>query len=511
MGVFTKAEASLAAIQSSVKLMRVNRESPVSDLVAEGRRAVTGNDTPFGRYANLEQDDSSRAQRQYQAFKGTAYTAIRPIMNLGAAQSFRVGFAGNRESIAKEPQWGGLYRKWLGDEDYEKECLRVAPDFIRKAPGEGVTPLTDHFLLKLLESPNERLTGYSLKQMSIASIMLTGRMVWWFDTSGAPRRDVPELGSMRLWYVPRSWIRPAQDRSGYWVIQAPGSSTSAEVSHNELFLSTMADPANPFMPFSPLQSQATSVDTDDKILKAQAVSMENAMHPNLVVTMGRLPGMPGNGRPGGQGPRPMLDGKQREQVVEAIKLHLEGVEKWGEPLILDALIESVHKFMPTPAELDMVNSQKVTSQRVMHGLGVSEIIAGQSQSANRAGSTVAEDIFYRVTLNPILAGMSQDMDAILGPRFSVGGRRLRVWIESLETNDAEAIASRVQIGINHLQVGEVREWMATGKLKLNKISDEESKKFVGQSAAGEPQGQGQPAGDGGQGQAANTPAASAAQ
>lgn len=476
--IFDRSETRLAAIRDDAKRMRGEMTAPRGQqiIMGGGRRDAT----PFGTSANLDQDDSSRARRQYAAFSGSAYTAIRPIMNLGAEQSFRVGFDGSREDIAKDSgQYSALFQKWIGSDSFARECKAVAPGYIAKSIGENVTPLNDHFLLKLLAAPNERLTGYSLKQLSIASVMLTGRMVWWFDASGAPRTDYPELGTMRLWYIPRSWIRPAQNDSAQWIIQAPNSASSVEVNASELFLSTMADPGNPFMPFSPLQSQATSVDTDDKILKAQAVSMENAMHPNLVVTVGRLPGMPGTGR---QGPRPMLHGEQRQQIVDAIKMHLEGVEKWGEPLILDALIESVHKFMATPAELDMVNSQKVTSERVMHGLGTSMIMAGQTDNANRAGAVVAEDIFYRVTLNPILSMISQDMDSILGPRFSAG-RRLRIWIDSLEATDMDATAARVQTGMAHLKIGELRSWMQTGKLKLTEISDEEAAKFVGEASA----------------------------
>lgn len=420
-------------------------------------------------------DDSNRSHRQYQAFKGSVYTAIRPIMNVGAAQPFRVGIETGVESERK------AYEPLIAKNADLKRIRKTAPSILHKSLDSGnIETLQDHTLLKLLERPNEHLTGCGLKQVSLASLMLTGRFVWWVDASGEPREDIPELGPLRLWYVPRHWVQRDPGDATNWRITPVGSSTSAVVPASALVLSTIADPANPMMPFSPTQSQAASIDADDKILKAQIVSLDNSMRPNLVVTIGKLPGQPAapatRGSSGSSG-RPILTGDQRTEIVDAFKSRYAGVEQTGEPIILDGLVESVTPYMPSPAELDHLNSQKATSERTMHGIGTNEVIAGFAQNANRAGSVVAERIFYRNTLNPLLQQVSEDLNWQLGPMFSIN-RELKVWIDMLEATDPAEVAERVKTILPVLTVGEAREWAQSGELQLDDLDEEVSSKFM---------------------------------
>lgn len=466
--LFTTAESRIAAMRAeSSRLLGARKEAVRRH---QSRFAGVGGSfsTPFDSTATI-QDDSALAKRQYEAMKDTPYTAIRPIANKGAEQPFRVGVDGNRASLDKTLE-GRMFAKMAGPLGLDRQRADLAPGFICKDIGQTVTPLDSHPLLDLLANPNEMMTGYALKQCSFASMALTGRFVWWFDTSGEVRKDAPGLGNLRLWYVPRSWLtRPESRDFSQWKIRAPGMAGGITVSAGELFISTMHDPGNPFTPLSPLQSQAKAVDTEDKILRAQAVSMDNCMRPNLVVTVGRLPGMPGgNGR---QGPRPILSGEQRGQIIDAIRLHHQSVARYGEPLILDGLIENVSPFLPRPQELDLLNSSKITTERIMQGLGVSPIIAGYAENANRAGSVVAKEIFYELALNPMIEMISQDADAILGPRFSSGGKRLRVWLEKAVADDPDAALARAKEFPEVMTLDEKREFVKTGKLNLAKLSD----------------------------------------
>jgi phage portal protein BeeE len=444
-------------------------------------------DTPFGVYST-SQDNLANAQRQYQAYKGTAYTAINPLARRAANLPIRCGFAGpgsGAKFCDGDMQNKAMIDGWLDRNGYVEEtnaiehtkALRCAPEFIKKDLNNSkIKPLEDHFLLKLLSNPNEHYRGSALKNLSYASMMLTGRFVWWFDTSGNTRQDAPELGNLRVWYLPRHWLRPDPLREWQWEIQCPGMTGSIKVNAGELFLSTIPDPENPFRPHSPLQSQAASVDSEDKMLKAQAVTLDNVIRPSLILIAGRLPGMPGV--PTGKGPKHIFSPDQREQLISAINMTHAGWRKYGHPMILDGLIEDAKPFMAGPNELDFGESVSLSGDRIMEGMGVSRIIAGKTDNANRAGSQIAKEVFNENTLNPLVTFVSEDMDSVLGPRFSLGTRRLHIWQDQSQANDPEMLLQRIEAVKEHFSAEELREWAATGELNLKAAVDAESKKIT---------------------------------
>lgn len=488
----------------AIARMRHSADRHAKDIseAIRGRRMQSsgsrGGDIPFANMgSNL--DNSSRSKRQYEAFKDTVFTAIRPIMVKAASQDIRCGFdtAATRKAVVGAYRQKGLVVdakslrdimhaqrdgrfEYVDDPWGVKQIRDVSPKFIRKDVGENVDPLKEHFLTTLLQSPNEYLTGYGLKQCSFASMALTGRYVWWFDVNGKPRDDVPELGNLRLWYIPVSWLQlPDSSNLRQWKIMAPGMGSGHDVSIDELFMSTMPDPGNPLRPYSVLQAQAKAVDTEDKMLRAQAVSMDNSIRPGLIVIAGRLPGMPTAGR-SGPGVRPILTGEQRGQIIDAIKLQYQGVARHGEPLILDGLIEDVKPYLPSPQELDMVNSTGVFQKRIMEGYGVSPVVAGYAENANRAGAVVAEESFYKNTLNPYIEQSSQDMDSVLGRRFTVkGGQRLRVWMELAVADDPDALLARFTVCMPYMTPEEVREFFNDpSKFKLGQLSPQDREQLM---------------------------------
>lgn len=487
--------------QLAVARMRHNADRIAKDIgeMMRARGSLRGgmgrsSDVPFVT-AGANLDETGKNRRQYEAFKDTVFTAIRPIMVKAASQTIRCGF--ENTSGQKSVATGGFRTKSLTEKESYRDQLRQsgfgcvddphdmrqivesAPLFLRKSIGENVEPLQQHFLMTLLQKPNEYLTGFALKQCSFASMALTGRYVWWFDLNGKPRADVPELGNLRLWYLPMSWLRlPNSGDLQKWQILAPGMGAGHDVTIDELFMSTMNDPGNPLRPYSVLSAQAKAVDTEDKMLRAQAVSMDNAIRPGLIITAGRLPGMPTAGR-SGPGQRPLLTGEQRGQIIDAIKTQYQGVARYNEPFIIDALIESITPYLPNPAELDMVNSTGVFQKRIMEGFGVSPTIAGSIGVSNRSESVVAKENFYENTLNPYIEQSSQDMDSVLGRRFSEqGGQRLRVWMELAVADDPDAVLERFKVCMPYMTPDEIREFFNSGKLKLNKLSDKERTELV---------------------------------
>ncbi len=134
--------------------------------------------------------------------------------------------------------------------------------------------------------------------------------------------------------------------------------------------------------------------------------------------------------------------------------------------------------MARPNELDLVNSSAMTQGRIMEGVGVSRVVAGYAENANRAGSVVAHEIFYELVLNPFLKLLGQAMDAKIGPRYSQGGKRLRIWIDEAKANDAEALASRIGMAKEVFLVDELREFTATGTLTCKRSTRRSGSSFL---------------------------------
>lgn len=413
--------------------------------------------------------EQSKALRQYQSFKNTVSTALRPIIVRFASQPIRVGVTASKRELESNRSLGGLISKFFSPES-EKIVRESAPSWIKANVGSGVTPLESHPILDLLASPNEFMTTNGLLQCTAASYCLTGRACWWFDSSGDPREETGL--STRIWYIPVHWIRPSGPSTNpfsKFKIQMP-SSGEIEVDGNDIFYSMIPHPEDPSRAWSAVQGQAASIDTDEQILLAQYTSMKNVIRPSLIITAGRVNGMPG-GVAGGKGPRVSLNRESRMALTEAIKGHYQGVMKYNEPLILDAMIEDVRPLIAGPVELDLLNSSEVTQSRIFEGVGVSPVVAGYSENANRAGSVVAHEIFYELVLNPLINLFGQSLAAMAKRRYgsySTGSKRstLTLWMDEAKPKDAENLQQRVEQCIDALTVGEVREYLRTGTLVM---------------------------------------------
>lgn len=458
MGLFDRADSVAKIIRTEVKKLNGQNSTQRSF----GGSASSG-ENMFAENSSSA-FSSHHAARQYRALKNTVATALRPIVVRFASQPIRVGVTASRKELNTNKSLAYLNGNAF-DCFEEKTVKEFAPTWIKSNVGQNITPIDHHPLLDLLANPNEFCTQNALLQCSAASLSLTGRLCWWFDSSGSIR---DEHGmSTRIWYVPCHWVSPAgssSDPFSRYTIRIP-SAGEIEVDGRDIFYATIPHPEDPSKAWSVIQSQAASVDTDENILMAQHVSMKNVIRPSLIITAGRAPGIGGSNR---NGPRVMLDRDARNTLTEAIKGHYQGVMNYGEPLILDALIEDVKPLIAGPLELDLLNSSGVTQSRIMQGVGTSPVVAGYSENANRSGSVVAHEIFYELVLNPLINLFGQSLDVAMQRRWNLNGKRhkFRVWMDEAKPRDAEQIHQRVEICKSAMRVKEIREYLKSGNLVL---------------------------------------------
>jgi HK97 family phage portal protein len=344
-----------------------------SALLAQGPGGVLSQSTDF-----------CQAEEQLKHFTSWVYACIRPIAQKIAAQPIRVG-------------------------------LMKKPSRLKKATLEA---FDSHPLLDLLADPNELQVAWSLMFVTVASLELTGRCLWWL-----PERK-------QILPIPSNWIvsQEGSTRIDSFKIRPPKTAEAFDVSSDQCCYFSYPNPADPHGVVSPLQAVGAAVDADESITDSQRAMFRRGIHPSHAIIVGKNPhpDMPG-------GIRPHLTGVQQRQIISAILKRYAGTSK-NEPLILDGMIEDIRKLSNTPEEMDWLNSSKLTKERISQGFGVNPIIMGQVEGANRASATAADKHFCDFTVNPKIELMSQCMTEWLSPMFGGG---IKIWIEPCIPDDAD--------------------------------------------------------------------------
>lgn len=365
---------------------------------------AAGAELPMGSGAGgLAFDDgraSGNAEAQIDHFRDWVFACVRAIAQRIAGQPIRVARVASKSGRRSA-----------------KQIISGRAD---------LEPLDDHPLLDVLADPNEPMIGSTLLYVTVASLELTGRAHWWL-------RDGD--GRKEIWPLPSHWVEPDHSAGlfSHFKVQPPGVASPFTVPAGEMAYFSYPDPKNPITgALSPLQATARAVVADKAIQGSQVAAFERGMFPGMAIIAGNTDG--GNGGP------PMLEKHQRQQIVNAIKTYHSGWWNAGEPLILDALIRDVKPLTNKPAEMDWLNSGKLTKSRIFQAFGVNPIVVGEIENANRAQAAVAESSFCANTLNPKISLLSQALTEWVGPAFAQPGEALAVWIEPAVANDDELTA-----------------------------------------------------------------------
>jgi HK97 family phage portal protein len=352
-----------------------------------------------GGYIGNTRSMPSGARELTEHFRGWAYAAVRVIATRVAGQAIKVGL--RRKGPVKE-----------------------------KAAAANAEALDSHRLLDALADPSELHTQWSLLFCTVASMELTGRALWWATV---------EDGQDRLFHLPTHWIESTNRKRTVWNIRPDGATQSYPIPGEQVLHVAYPDPSDPLGCIAPLARIIDAVLADENIGTAQRAAFENGIFPKIVLSAGRMPDDPLSGA---KGERPVLEAWQRRELINAIKNVYRGSLAADEPFILDGLIENITKLSNTVAEMDFLNSAKLTKSKVLQGFGVSPILLGEVEGANRASATVADDIFVSNKINPLLIMLGQGMTEWLGPIYAGPNEKLTVWFEPAVANDPELTLKR---------------------------------------------------------------------
>lgn len=415
-------------IADRAKLSRDRAESFVVHArnAIETKAATAGSllSAATGSGKNNGQLDLYDAREQYSHFTGWVFACIRLLAHRIASQDIL---------IAREAKTST--RGFIAKNFFARSFLRESLPLKFKSKANQLEPIPQHPLLDLLNDPSELDVSSSLMSVTIANLELTGRCLWHVTEDNGRRVIMP---------IPTHWIRDIDPKRQWWVVRPEGGYEDFLVPGNEACYFYYPNPRDPKSALSPLKAIGAAVLADEAIGALQWRTFKQGQFPGLILTAGRLPGVNG-----GEGQRPNFTADQRQQLIEACRQRVDGVNNFGEPMILDGLIESVTKLTFTPAELDFINSSKLTKSKILQGYCTSPILLGEVEGANRASATVADSIFCANRVNPLIGMLSQVMTQFLSPMFAADGEKLTIWIDKAVPDDPEMNLKKWEMGLRY--------------------------------------------------------------
>lgn len=382
------------------------------------------------------------SRQRYSLFRGWLYAAINALASEAAGQPVNVGRLLGSDKPAKTKS----YSQW------------------KKAARTEWEVLEDHPLLDVLEHPNLMQGRWEFVYSFVANLNLTG---WGYVVGG----ENEETGQMELYSLPTTWIRPDHEEGPFtkFYIVNPRKGEVEDRDHpltrDQVAFAHLPNPADPLSALAPAQSQMAAIRIDDHIQTSQEQFFNNGIFPSVIVTIGTDPHP---SMPGAAGIRPRLTAGQRRQVTGAIQKVMGGVANYGNPAIIDGLIEKIEKLSYASEEMGWEKSEGTIQDRILSAfcvhpyiLGKAVAIGGYAQVAN------IEARFYK-RVNTFLDMLGNVITNFAGagfdePRLKPGQQKKKdkifVWWDKCEPNDPQLRSSNLNAGRNRGDISR-NEWRA---------------------------------------------------
>lgn len=285
-----------------------------------------------------------------------------------------------------------------------QEVARHRPyGFRETGPAEhDMTPLPPtHPLMRLLSRPNPWLTPWELWYLTTVYLELTGNCFWYCPglRAGAASLGVPG----ELWVIPSQWVRIIPDANSFvkgYEVCTPGA-TAERLHADEVIHLKYPNPLDPHYGLSPLQANALTVDTQTELQQARYHAFRAGQRPGVVISSEQV-----------------LTEPVVRRLEESLASRLGGRENWHRPLVLEQGLRA-SPWTLTPAEMDFVNSSKLTRDEILAVYRVPLPIAGVIEHVG-LGSDIwagARVMFCEGTVQPKLDLIAQVLTRDLGQRY----------------------------------------------------------------------------------------------
>ena len=373
---------------------------------------------PSGGIAQLSQFRDQAANRErYSLYRGHIYSAVHAIAMEAAGQPLHIG---RMEKKAEKKKPGGKKGHW--------QQSRMTCAARMKAVANELEVIDGHPLLDDLEYPNRIQTRWQFVYSYVANLCLTG---WAFVVAGKKKG-----GGYEFYSVPTTWVHPDHTNGAFsrYKVYNPNDAAARTDSPwlpgNQVRFAYLPNPSDPMAAIAPASAQYAAVKIDDYIQSSQRVFFENGIFPSVIVTIGSNPHpeVPG-------GIRPRLSAVQRRQVYAAIRKVSGGISNYGNPAIVDGLIEKIERLSATQNEMGWEKSEKAVRSRILSAFGVHPFILGEEMAGSYAQAYIVQDRFFR-RVNTFLDLLSVMMTGFIGPEELISeDEDLLIWWDELKAVD----------------------------------------------------------------------------
>ncbi len=373
---------------------------------------LSGQITPMSGVMGGIQDQAKNRQR-YGLFRGWLYSAIHVKAEEAAGQPVNVAKLGGANPLPADSR--SYYFQKMGP---RARC---------KTAHQELEILEDHPLIDILDRPNPIQHRWQFVYNFFVNLELTG---WSYIVS-----DVGEDGRLELYSLPTTWVTPIhKDRPfGAFKIMNPRKSGQEGqiLDRNQVAFAHIPNPSDPLAALAPAASQMMSIRIDDHIQTSQERFFQNGIFPSVVITMGKNP-VGSNAA----GFRPILTGPQRRQVVGAINRTMTGVANYGNPAIIDGMIESIDRLSAVQNEMGWEKSEGAIRTRLLSAVGVHPFILGEPvKVGGYAQAATIEERFCK-RINTYLDMLGTVISTFAAPMADVAdGDKLLVWWDKCEPHD----------------------------------------------------------------------------
>lgn len=391
----------------------------------------------MGGFSQYSYQDQGAQQRRYSQYRGWVYSAVHALATEASKQPVLVGRMG-------KPKTPGSTKQYLlpaGERDLPQVLRNKMPQSLRHKTADSVLQvIPNHTLVDLLERPNRIQYKMQFVYSFVANLCLTG---WSYIVAGTSE----ETGDLEFYSLPTSWIVPDHTKGAFQqfrIVNPKNAATGANqppLDRSQVAFAYLPNPSDPLSALAPAMAQNLAIQIDDHIQSSQAMFFENALFPSAIVTIGKNPhpDVPG-------GIRPRLTPEQRRQVYAAIKKVSAGEANYGNPAIVDGMIESIERLSASQNEIGWEKSEKSVRTRILSAFGVHPFILGEEMAGSYAQAFIVQDRFcQRVNLFlDMLSTIMTDFAPALTEKSSDGKApkppakgKLVVWWEEAKAVDQQ--------------------------------------------------------------------------
>ncbi len=317
---------------------------------------------PYGPPAGWWRDDATEQLRNYQSW---VYAAVNAIA---------------QEVARQRPQ------VYLNTGQAEHEQLPLAHS---------------HPLCRLLANPNPWLTAWELWYLTIVSLELTGNCFWY----AAPLRSGEETLATpgELWVIPTPWVKVIPDAAHYvagYEIRGPGGRTE-RFSPSEIVHLKYPNPLDLHYGLSPLQANALTIDANTELLKSRYHTFLAGPRPGVVLQTEQT-----------------LTDATVQRLEDKLHSKFAGREQWHRPMVLEQGLKA-SPWTLTPAEMDYLNSARMTRDEIFAMFRVPPPVAGIVENVGLGGEIWfgARSMFCEGTVQPKLDLIAQSLTRDLARRY----------------------------------------------------------------------------------------------